>query len=118
MFCFHKGSSAQQYGLWTDTEDNKSFKMETAEYIEYFEDGIKVEIKPEDDDLELSQNRKYSEYFEEDVKEDIVDEKNPHSILVKYKCDICSKSYKSKGTLRRHIQSLHEGIKYPCNQCE
>ena len=51
--------------------------METAEYIEYCQDEIKMEIKQEDDDLELSQNRKHSEYFEEDVKEDIVDEKNP-----------------------------------------
>ena len=32
--------------------------MENAEYIEYCEDKIKVEIKSEDDDLELSQNRK------------------------------------------------------------
>ena len=91
--------------------------METAEYIEYCEDEIKMEIKSEDDYLELSQNRKYSEYFEEDVKEEIVDEKNPVSILVKYKCDICSKSYKSKRTLTRHIQSVHKGLKYPCDQC-
>ena len=38
--------------------------MNTTEYIEYCEDDIKIEIKPEDDDLELSENRKYSEYFE------------------------------------------------------
>ena len=76
-----------------------------------------MEIKSEDDDLELSTDRKYSEYFEEDVKEDIVDEKNPHSILLKYKCDICSKSYKSKSHLTQHIQSLHKGLKYPCDQC-
>ena len=41
--------------------------METKEYIEYCEDEVKMEMKPEDDDLEISQNRKYSEYFEEDV---------------------------------------------------
>ena len=87
--------------------------MATAEYIEYCEDNIKMEIKQEDDDLELSKNRKHSEYFEEDVKEENVDEKNPHSILVKYKCDICSKSYKSKRYLTKHIQSEHKA-----NQCE
>ena len=80
--------------------------MATAEYIEYCEDNNKMEIKQEDDDLELSKNRKHSEYFEEDVKEENVDEKNPHSILVKYKCDICSKSYKAKPDLTQHIQSI------------
>ena len=91
--------------------------METIEHIEYFEDNVKMEIQEENYDLELCQNRKYSEYFEEDVKEEIVDEKNPHSIIVKYKCDICSRSYKSKGTLTQHIQSVHKGLKYPCDQC-
>ena len=63
--------------------------MGTTEYIEYCEDEVKMEIKSEDDYMELSQNRKYSEYFEEDVKEEIVDEKNPPSNLVKHVCDIC-----------------------------
>ena len=64
--------------------------METLEYIEYFENEVKMEIKSEDDDLELFQNRKHSEYFEEDVKEEIVDEKNPDSNFVKHVCDICN----------------------------
>ena len=38
--------------------------METTEYIEYC-DEVKMEIKPEDNDLEVFQGRKYSEYFEE-----------------------------------------------------
>ena len=33
--------------------------METTEYIEYCEDEVKMELKSEDDDLELSQNKKY-----------------------------------------------------------
>ena len=91
--------------------------METLEYIEYFENEVKMEIKSEDDDLELFQNRKHSEYFEEDVKEEIVDEKNPDSILVKHECDICYKSYKYRVSLTKHIQSVHKGLKYPCTQC-
>ena len=92
--------------------------METKEYIEYFEDELKIEIKPEDDDFELSQNRKYSEYFEEDVKEEIVEENNLDTILVKHVCNICSKSYKTKGNLAQHIKSVHKGLKYPCDQCQ
>ena len=84
--------------------------FQMTEYIEYCEDEIKMEIKSEDDDFELSQTRKYSEYFEEDVKEEIIDEKNPDSILVKYKCDICSKSYKSKSNLTQHIQSSQASV--------
>ena len=89
--------------------------MATNEYIEYCEDEVKMEIKSEDDDMELSPNRKYSEYFE--VKEEIVNEKNPQSKLVNHVCDICSKSYKSKGNLTQHIQSVHKGLKFPCDQC-
>ena len=96
---------------------NSLLNMDTTEYIEYREDKVKTEIKAEDDDLELSQYRKYGEYFEEDVKEEIVDKKNPHSNLVKHVCDICSKSYKSKRNLTQHIQSVHKGLKYPCDQC-
>ena len=82
--------------------------MDTSEYLEYFEDELKMEIKSEDDDLELSQIRKHSEYFEEDVKEEIVDEMKPDSNLVNNVCDICYKSYKYKRGLTNHIQSVHK----------
>ena len=97
--------------------------METLEYFEEnvkeeLQDEIKMEIKAADENTKLSQKRKYSEYFEEDVKEEVVDEKEPQSNLVRHLCDICSKSYKSKGALAKHIQSLHEKVKYPCDQCQ
>ena len=90
----------------------------TGEYIEYCEDEVKMEIKREDNDLELSQNRKNLEYFEEDVKEEVVDDQNPNSTLKKRTCDICSKSYKTQGHLKAHIKSVHEKLKHPCNLCE
>jgi len=37
---------------------------------------------------------------------------------VKYPCNQCDYQASQQGTLIRHIQSKHEGVKYPCNQCE
>ena len=70
--------------------------MATLEYIEYFEDDLKIEIKSEVEDMELFQHQTNAEYFEEDVKEEIVEEKNPYINLVTFMCNICSKRYNSK----------------------
>ena len=32
-------------------------------------------------------------------------------------CHICDKQYTDRFCLNRHIQSIHEGIKFPCNDC-
>ena len=37
---------------------------------------------------------------------------------VKYPCNHCDYKFTSQGSLTRHIQSVHEGIKYSCNQCD
>ena len=55
----------------------------TGKFIEYCEEAVKMEIQPEDSDMESFQKRQNFEYFEEDVKEEIVDEKNFHSKLEK-----------------------------------
>ena len=67
--------------------------MEATEYIEYCEDEVKMEVKSEDDDLELFQNTKYAEYFEEDLKEETVDKKSPQSNLRKHNYMYKSKSH-------------------------
>ena len=33
-------------------------------------------------------------------------------------CPECGKVYTTKGDMRKHYRSKHEGIKYPCNQCD
>ena len=35
-----------------------------------------------------------------------------------HKCGECGAGYKWKHALVRHIRSKHEGVRYPCNQCE
>ena len=37
---------------------------------------------------------------------------------MKHDCNYCGKPFAEKGDLRRHIQSVHEGVKYACNQCD
>ena len=43
-----------------------------------------------------------------------------HSIHegVKYACNQCEQQFTLQHNLKTHIQSIHEGIKYACNQCE
>ena len=37
---------------------------------------------------------------------------------VKYACDQCEHQYKQQAHLTQHIQSKHEGVKYACDQCD
>ena len=36
---------------------------------------------------------------------------------VKYPCGQCGKQFSQKGTLVRHLRTVHEEAKYPCGQC-
>ena len=39
--------------------------------------------------------------------------------FIKHFCDHCEKCFKSKYSLKTHLQSKHEGdVKYACNQCD
>ena len=35
-----------------------------------------------------------------------------------YPCDSCNYKTTKASDLRKHIKSMHEGVKYPCNQCQ
>ena len=78
----------------------------------------------------------YIEYFEEDVKMETDDKTRPP--LMTHLCDICRKHFKfqaahkeikyackqceyqatTKCSLKRHIKSVHQKVRYPCNQCQ
>ena len=34
------------------------------------------------------------------------------------KCEDCDKSYTALNTLRKHVQSVHEGLKHQCEVCK
>ena len=35
-----------------------------------------------------------------------------------FHCEYCSKKFLTRGNLRQHIQSKHQGVKFDCNQCD
>ena len=37
---------------------------------------------------------------------------------VKFSCDQCDYKATRKGSLKTHIQSVHEKVRYSCNQCD
>ena len=45
--------------------------------------------------------------------------RNVHQGLGKqYKCKLCDNTYKGADKLKEHVQSVHEGIRHFCDQCE
>ena len=37
---------------------------------------------------------------------------------VKYTCNQCDQQFTQNTSLTKHIKSIHEDVKYPCNQCD
>ena len=37
---------------------------------------------------------------------------------VKYACNQCESKFTENSSLKTHKMSVHENVKYPCNQCE
>ena len=35
-----------------------------------------------------------------------------------YPCNLCDYKATQQGSLKKHIESVHEKVKYPCNLCE
>ena len=42
----------------------------------------------------------------------------PQTEIGKFPCNNCEKSFSFQPGLRRHIKSIHDGVRYPCNECE
>ena len=39
------------------------------------------------------------------------------STVRKAQCELCGKYFKTKGSLRRHVESVHGSPKHPCDMC-
>ena len=42
---------------------------------------------------------------------------NYESTAWKVQCELCGKYFKTKGILRRHVESVHGSSKHPCDMC-
>ena len=76
-------------------------------------------IETEESPIEVHEE---GESSNKDIIEDAkVQHKTPSRALTKeykHKCQQCDKAYRYSDSLTRHIQSVHEGVKYACNQCD
>ena len=52
------------------------------------------------------------------IKEDPKSEGEVSSVIRKYECEPCHKTYTTKQSLYAHNQSFHRDVKYACNQCD
>ena len=52
----------------------------------------------------------------DDIEENKVDIKN-HGGIKPYKCQQCNFQAANKGNFTYHMQTKHDGIKYPCQKC-
>ena len=53
-----------------------------------------------------------------ELVDNVVEQCNPTNDLnVSWQCEICDLEFTTKTHLKRHIESLHNGVKFPCNQC-
>ena len=55
--------------------------------------------------------------YQEESNENIVPDENM-DIAAAPSCNVCDQQFTTQGSLIRHIQSKHEGVKYACNQCD
>ena len=53
-----------------------------------------------------------------EYQSEVEEEKSSETVHIKSQCPHCGNLYSCKRDLNRHIKSVHEGIKYPCNLCD
>ena len=49
-----------------------------------------------------------------------IEEKKTHGIDPEqrpFKCNFCDKTFRQPESVRRHVESVHDGARYPCEFC-
>uniref|UniRef100_A0A8D8YS57 Zinc finger protein 366 n=1 Tax=Cacopsylla melanoneura TaxID=428564 RepID=A0A8D8YS57_9HEMI len=90
-----------------EQNDDTSFD---PELIDEQSDAINENFSPlrgEDGHFEIPENIKIENTAQSDTEDTAPD---------RFYCDICPKSFSSKGNLGTHLEK-HAGIKYPCTKC-
>ena len=70
------------------------------------------------ENFESIQSNNYGSYKKEHIEENAESNIGTHrNEIGQYLCNICKKHFGNTQNLKRHIKSVHEGIKYPCDLC-
>ena len=94
---------------------NVAKALEVKEISENIADTQKL-IQDTDDSEELESNLLEAENLE---TENIDRKKHKKMYLVSsHECSECGKSLRNPRNLKRHLESIHNGLKYPCDQCD
>ena len=106
-----------------DDFTEKSFKNEAMDMLE--ENSIKIEFIDEntqmDDQISLSPPPPPKTNYDVEIYHNIEFKKSKKSWQYgsSHDCEHCGKSFPQSGTLRRHINDVHEGIRnYKCHLCD
>jgi len=97
-----------------------SMKQEKCEDVKFnfntnYMDGEEKETdSPDNTDMKEQKQNKSNSQIETAIsgKNNFKDKKET------FECDLCTKSYKSAEGLNKHNKSVHEGVRYQCDQCD
>ena len=86
--------------------------------IKVEEEGVEpMDIKEEQEPLEMNQNIKVEEEESVETTQDTPSKKIEGS-LKKYHCNVCNKRFATKANLKRHVSEVHERVKkFNCEIC-
>lgn len=123
------GRNKKENNLAEDVSQNavtsvKSEKNLTAEKVKH-NNILQTTTTLSEVKNELKINEEYNDSFppkkemedkaiKQDKKENIVSICGPKQLI----CKVCEKVFIKRSSLQGHIQSVHEGRRYPCSQCD
>ena len=107
-------------------QERKNEFLDVAKSLQVKEISKDIEIDESDDDVvEKQEYAKDNELPTHETKQQYdrvaipqKDRQLKKSNENNYPCDSCNYKTSIASDLRKHIKSIHEGVKYPCNQCQ
>jgi len=105
-------------------QERKNEFLDVAKSLQVKEISKDIEIPEKDDvietqeyahDIEITTNETKQEHNRENIPQK--DRRLKKCNENKYPCDKCNYIASNVSDLKKHVKSIHEGVKYPCNQC-
>ena len=113
-------------GVATFYQERMNEFLNVAKSLEVKEISREVEFDDEDvGSEELGESNTSNDMISDlpSAAEKIINDTNSEKIITQneegiFTCEQCQNQFTTKGSLKIHIQSKHDGIKYACNHCE